>query len=72
MVIVRVNPRYFRPTEVEELLGDPSKAREILNWEPEITIEQLCDEMISHDLSEAKKRRLLIQHGHETHLSREE
>ena len=72
MVIVRVNPRYFRPTEVEELLGDPSKAREMLNWEPEITIDQLCDEMVSHDLSEAKKRRLLIHHGHEVNRPREE
>jgi len=63
--IVRVNPRYFRPTEVEELLGDASKAREQLGWEPEITLEQLCEEMIEHDLSEAIKNKLLISHGHE-------
>ena len=70
-VIVRVNPRYFRPTEVEELLGDPTKAREKLGWEPEISLEEMCEEMVSNDLQESKRSRLLISHGHKAELPRE-
>ncbi len=70
-VIVRVNPRYFRPTEVEELLGDPSKAIEKLGWKTKISFEQLCEEMVLHDLEQAKKNRLLISHGHEVDISKE-
>ena len=70
-VIVRVNPRYFRPTEVEELLGDPSKAIEKLGWKTKISFEQLCEEMVLHDLKQAKKNRLLISHGHEVDISKE-
>ena len=46
-VIVRVDPRYFRPAEVETLLGDPSKAKKLLGWEPEITVEEMCAEMVA-------------------------
>jgi GDPmannose 4,6-dehydratase len=62
-VVVRVDPRYFRPTEVETLLGDPSKAKQKLGWEPEITTEQMCAEMCEEDLKEAKKEALLRKHG---------
>lgn len=62
-VIVRVDPRYFRPTEVETLLGDPSKAKRILGWEPEISLEQLCAEMAASDVQVAKRNALLKSHG---------
>ena len=54
-VIIKVDHRYFRPAEVETLLGDSSKAKKDLNWHPEITPQDLCAEMISHDLAQAKK-----------------
>ena len=57
--IVRVDPRYFRPTEVETLLGDPSKAKEKLGWVPEITFEEMVDEMMEADLLAARKTVLL-------------
>jgi GDPmannose 4,6-dehydratase len=62
-VIVKVDPRYFRPAEVETLLGDPSKANEILGWTPEITVEEMCAEMVQHDLGKAKQQALLKKHG---------
>jgi GDPmannose 4,6-dehydratase len=58
-VILRIDPKYFRPTEVETLLGDPSLAREVLGWVPIITAQEMCREMTRHDLSEAKKAALL-------------
>lgn len=61
--IVRVDPRYFRPTEVETLLGDPKKAKEKLGWAPEITAQDMCREMVQSDLQEAKKNALLVKHG---------
>ena len=57
--IIRIDPSYFRPTEVETLLGDPTKAKKELGWEPKITVEKLCKEMTTHDLKEAKKFKLL-------------
>lgn len=63
-VIVRVDPRYFRPAEVETLLGDPTLAREKLGWVPEINVKQLCAEMIHEDLKIAQRHALLKQHGH--------
>ncbi|MDA0766535.1 MAG: GDP-mannose 4,6-dehydratase [Verrucomicrobia bacterium] len=63
-VIVRVDPRYFRPAEVETLLGDPRKAKEKLGWVPEITVEEMCAEMIAADLDQAKRHALLRAHGH--------
>jgi len=54
-VVVRIDPRYFRPTEVDMLLGDPRKAREKLGWEPKITFNELVAEMVQHDLEEARR-----------------
>ena len=62
-VIVRVDPRYFRPAEVETLLGDPTKAKEKLGWVPEITAQEMCAEMIAKDVIEAKRSKLLSDHG---------
>jgi len=62
-VIVRIDPRYFRPTEVETLLGDPSKAKQKLGWVPEITVQEMCAEMVAHDLEEAQRHALLKSHG---------
>ncbi|HCY63567.1 MAG TPA: GDP-mannose 4,6-dehydratase [Oxalobacteraceae bacterium] len=63
-VIVRVDPRYFRPTEVETLLGDPAKAKQKLGWTPEITVQEMCKEMVVKDLEKAKQHALLKQHGY--------
>ncbi len=68
-VIVRVDPRYFRPTEVETLLGDPSKAKTKLGWTPEITVQQMCAEMVAADLEEAKKHAILKKHGYLSSVS---
>ena len=68
-VIVRVDPRYFRPAEVETLLGDPSKAKEKLGWVPQITVEEMCAEMVQHDLDKAKQHALLKAHGHKVTVS---
>ncbi len=62
-VVIRIDPRYFRPTEVDQLLGDASKARKKLNWKPVLSIEQLISEMINEDLNEAKKESLLKRKG---------
>ena len=70
-VIVRIDPRYFRPAEVETLLGDPSKAMEKLGWKPEITVEEMCAEMVASDLEEAKRHALLKAHGHHVSVSKE-
>jgi len=64
-VIVRVDPRYFRPAEVETLLGDPSKAKEKLGWTPEISVQQMCAEMVEEDLKIARRHALLKEHGYE-------
>jgi GDPmannose 4,6-dehydratase len=61
--IVRVDPRYFRPAEVETLLGDPTKAKEKLGWVPEITFDELVAEMMREDLKEAEKNALIKKHG---------
>ena len=60
---MRIDERYFRPTEVETLLGDPSKAKEKLGWVPEITVQQMCAEMVVEDLKIAKQHALLKAHG---------
>ncbi|MDI9244978.1 GDP-mannose 4,6-dehydratase [Marinobacter sp. CHS3-4] len=62
-VIMQIDPRYFRPAEVESLLGDPRKARAKLNWVPEISAQEMCAEMISHDLEYARRSALLRRHG---------
>lgn len=67
-VLVRVDPRYFRPTEVETLLGDPSKAKKELGWVPEISVEEMCAEMVANDLDLAKRHALLKAHGHDVSI----
>ena len=70
-VVVQIDPRYFRPTEVETLLGDPSKAREKLGWVPEITVQEMCAEMVREDLEQATKAALLKKHGYKISISAE-
>lgn len=70
-VIVKVDPRYFRPAEVDTLLGDPSKAKKQLGWEPQITVEEMCGEMVAHDLEQAKAHALLKSHGHNITITKE-
>jgi len=70
-VVVRIDPRYFRPTEVETLLGDPSKAKQKLGWVPEVTVQTMCAEMMAEDLAQAKKNALLKQHGYDITVSAE-
>ncbi|EDT3646112.1 GDP-mannose 4,6-dehydratase, partial [Salmonella enterica subsp. enterica] len=65
------DPRYFRPAEVETLLGDPSKAHEKLGWKPEITLSEMVSEMVANDLEAAKKHSLLKSHGFNVNLSLE-
>ena len=67
--IVRIDPRYFRPTEVETLLGDPSKAKQKLGWVPEITVQQMCHEMVANDLQEAQRHALLKANGYQVNVS---
>ncbi|MDD5333379.1 MAG: GDP-mannose 4,6-dehydratase [Rhodoferax sp.] len=67
--IIRIDPRYFRPTEVETLLGDPSKAKEKLGWVPVITLDQMVQEMVAADLADAKKHALLRSKGYNVTLS---
>ena len=62
-VVMRIDPRYFRPAEVETLLGDPAKAKRKLGWEPEIAVEQMCAEMVEEDLTVARRHALLKAHG---------
>jgi GDPmannose 4,6-dehydratase len=71
-VVVKVDPRYFRPAEVETLLGDPTKAKEKLGWVPEITVQEMCAEMVREDLKAAQRHALLKRHGHEVPVSRED
>ena len=70
-VIIRIDKRYFRPTEVETLLGDPSKAKQVLGWEPEITAKEMCIEMVASDLVEAQKHALMLASGFVTNISTE-
>ena len=70
-VIMRIDPRYFRPAEVETLLGDPAKAKEKLGWEPEISVQQMCAEMVREDLRTARRHALLQQHGMDLPVSTE-
>ncbi|MEM5469871.1 MAG: GDP-mannose 4,6-dehydratase [Sulfitobacter sp.] len=64
-VIMRIDPRYFRPTEVETLLGDPTKAKKELGWVPEITAQEMCAEMVANDLKIARRHALLKKHGYD-------
>lgn len=64
-IIVRIDPRYFRPSEVETLLGDPSKAKVKLGWTPEITVQEMCAEMVREDLKIAQRHALLKKHSYD-------
>jgi GDPmannose 4,6-dehydratase len=70
-IVVQINPRYFRPTEVDTLIGDPSKAKEKLGWVPEITAQEMCAEMVREDLERAIKASLLKKHGYKISISTE-
>ena len=70
-IIVQVDPRYFRPAEVETLLGDPTKAKELLGWVPEITAQEMCAEMVREDLKVAQRHALLKEHGHDLPVATE-
>ncbi|PCD00058.1 GDP-mannose 4,6-dehydratase [Halopseudomonas pelagia] len=68
-VLIQVDPRYFRPAEVETLLGDPSKAKSKLGWVPEVTVQEMCAEMVREDLKVARRHALLKEHGHDVPLT---
>ena len=70
-VIMRIDPRYFRPAEVDTLLGDPKKAKEKLGWTPEITAQEMCSEMVEADLVAARRTKILKEHGLELPVSLE-
>ena len=70
-VIVRVDARYFRPAEVETLLGDPAKAQADLGWVPEITLDEMVEEMVAHDLDLARRHALLKANGYVVEVSKE-
>ena len=68
---MKVDPKYFRPAEVENLIGDPANAKNKLGWMPEITVQDMCSEMVKHDLQEARRIRLLKDHGYDVFLKEE-
>ncbi|RYD34523.1 MAG: GDP-mannose 4,6-dehydratase [Verrucomicrobiaceae bacterium] len=70
-VIIKIDPRYFRPAEVETLLGDATKAKTKLGWVPEITVEEMCAEMMAADLDKAKRHKLLRTHGFSVEVTKE-
>jgi GDPmannose 4,6-dehydratase len=69
--IVAVDPQYFRPTEVDTLLGDPGKARRCLGWEPQTSFAAMVQEMVAHDLDSARRHKLLKSHGYDVAISSE-
>jgi GDPmannose 4,6-dehydratase len=69
--IIGIDPRYFRPTEVETLLGDPGKARSRLGWEPRTSFTAMVQEMVAHDLAAARRHKLLVSHGYDVAISSE-
>jgi len=71
-VIMRIDPRYYRPTEVETLLGDPERAKVNLGWFPEITLDQMIEEMMMHDLDQARQHALLKNHGFSVTVGKED
>ncbi len=71
-VVMRIDPRYFRPAEVETLLGDPAKAKKVLGWVPEITAQEMCAEMVVEDLRTARRHALLKEHGYALPISVEQ
>ena len=70
-VVVRIDPRYYRPAEVDTLLGDASKAKDKLGWEPLITVEDMCIEMVRSDLEQARRQFVLKQNGFDISIAQE-
>jgi GDPmannose 4,6-dehydratase len=70
-IVVKIDPRYFRPSEVETLLGDPTKAKEKLGWVPQITLDEMVEEMVAHDLDKARQHALLKSVGFNVAVGRE-
>ena len=70
-ILVKIDPRYFRPAEVETLLGDPTKAKEKLGWVPKITLDEMVEEMVASDLDKAKQLALLKSQGFKVSVGRE-
>ena len=70
-LVLQIDPHYYRPTEVETLLGDPSKAKQKLGWVPEITLDQMIEEMVAYDLDQAKQHALLRKFGYEVIVGKE-
>ena len=70
-IIIKVDPRYFRPAEVETLIGNPDKAKNELGWVPEISVEEMCKEMVDEDRKYAKETYLLNEHGFNKKISKE-
>ena len=70
-VVMRIDPQYFRPAEVETLLGSPAKAKKKLGWEPQITAQKMCAEMVANDLKVARRHALLKEHGLDLPISLE-
>ena len=68
-IIVKIDPRYYRPSEVETLLGDPSKAKNLLGWTPEINVKEMCAEMVQEDLANAKRNAFLKANGYDSSIS---
>jgi GDPmannose 4,6-dehydratase len=68
-VVMRIDPRYFRPAEVETLLGNPAKAKARMGWVPEITAQEMCAEMVAADLKTAMRHALLRTYGMEQPMS---
>ena len=71
-ILVRVDAKYFRPSEVETLLGDPTRAKERLGWQPKITVQEMCRDMVQNDLLAAKRNAFLSEHGHPVSISTED
>lgn len=71
-IVVQIDQRYFRPSEVETLLGDPTKAKQQLGWVPEITVQEMCAEMVKEDLKVAQRHAFMKANGHDIHVSIEE
>ena len=70
-VIIKIDPRYFRPTEVETLLGNPAKAKQKLGWTPKITLDEMIEEMVAYDLDQARQHALLKNNGFNVAVGRE-
>ncbi len=70
-VIIRVDPRYLRPSEVDTLLGDPTYAKDKLGWIPQITVQDMCAEMVAEDLKVARRHAFLKDHGHDVQVTLE-